>query len=64
MIFSTIAWIRRALCVLKKLKNGAKNILRNNITPAALTAWLANHPHLKGSVQALKRSSARANKRG
>jgi hypothetical protein len=24
----------------------------------------ANHPHLKGSVQALKRSSARANKRG
>ena len=36
----------------------------NNITPAALTAWLANHPHRKGSVQAFKRSSARANKRG
>jgi len=36
----------------------------NNITPAALTAWLANHPHRKGSVQAFKRASARANKRG
>jgi hypothetical protein len=38
----------------------------NNNTPAALTAWLANHPHRKGSVQAYKRTSikARANKRG
>ena len=36
----------------------------NNNTPAARIAWLANHPHRKGSVQALKRSSARANKRG
>ena len=64
--FQTITWIRHALCVLKKLKNGAKNILRNNITPAARIAWLANHPHLKGSVQACKRTStrARANKRG
>ena len=36
----------------------------NNNTPAARIAWLANHPHRKGSVQALKRSSAQANKRG
>ena len=63
MSFRTITWIRHVLCVLKKLKNGAKNILRNNNTPAA-RASRANHPHLKGSVQALKRSSARANKRG
>ena len=32
----------------------------NNITPAALTAWLANHPHRKGSVQAFKRPSKQA----
>jgi hypothetical protein len=35
MSFRTITWIRHVLCVLKKLKNGAKNILRNNNTPAA-----------------------------
>jgi hypothetical protein len=41
-------------------------LFANNITPAALTAWLANHPHRKGSVQACKRTiiRAQANKRG
>ena len=35
-------------------------LFANNITPAARIAWLANHPHLKGSVQAHKLASVQA----
>ena len=55
--FPMIMWIRHALCVLKKLKNGARNILRNNNTPAAHSPWLATFPRLQATSVKLQAAS-------
>jgi hypothetical protein len=55
--FPMITWIRYALCVLKKLKNGARNILRNNNTPAAHPTRLAVSPGFKQQASSLKNNS-------
>ena len=52
--FPMITWIHRALCVLKKLKNGARNILRNNNTPAAHHTRLAASPGYKPQASSYK----------
>jgi hypothetical protein len=53
--FPMITWIRHALCVLKKLKNGARNILRNNNTPAAHPTRLDVSPGFKQQAASYKR---------